>query len=77
MLCNIKMNLLPLALLVVVILTIIRVFTLKTEEYTRALDGEYVGTRNSRRVADFFHVCSPSSGGCDRGTLPVKGLPIA
>ena len=41
------MNLLPLALLVVVIVAMIRVFTLKTEEYTRALDGEYVDTRNS------------------------------
>lgn len=71
------MNLLPVALLIIVIVAIIRVSTLKTEEYTRALDGEYVDTRNSRRVGDFFHVCSPSSGGCDRGTLPLKGLPIA
>ena len=71
------MNLIRVAFLIVVIVAIIRVSTMKAENYTRALDGEYVDTRNSRRVADFFHVCSPSSGGCDRGTLPLKGLPIA
>lgn len=71
------MNLIRVAFLVVVIVAIIRLSTMKAENYTRALDGEYVDTRNSRRVADFFHVCSPSSGDCDRGTLPLEGLPIA
>lgn len=64
-----------LAILLVVILVAIRV--MYSEKYTRVLDDAYVPTRNTRRVSDFFHVCSPESGGCDRGTFPVEALPLA
>ena len=51
---------------------------LMTEKYTRALDDAYISTRNARRVASYFHVCSPGSmEDCDRGTYPFDGLPIA
>jgi hypothetical protein len=73
MLCTIKMY--RLAVLLIIVLVIVRV--MYYEKYTRALDDAHVPTRNSRRVSGVFNVCSPESGGCDRTTFPVEGLPLA
>lgn len=73
MLCTNKMY--RLAILLVIILIIVRVTYY--EKYTRALDGAYAPTRNSRRVSDAFNVCSPESKDCNRIVYPVEGLPLA
>lgn len=61
---------------VLLLFAILRV--LMTEKYQPALGDAYISTRNARRVADYFHTCSPGSmEDCDRGTYPFEGLPIA
>ena len=73
MLCTNKMY--RLAILLVIAFIIARMTYY--EKYTRALDGAYAPTRNSRRVSNVFNVCSPESSACDRTTFPVEGLPLA
>lgn len=75
MLCTNKMYRRLAVLLLIIILVTVRV--MYYEKYTRALDGAYAPTRNSRRVSDVFNVCSPESSACDRTTFPVEGLPLA
>lgn len=62
-------------LLLIIILVTVRV--MYYEKYTRALEGSYVPTINSRRVSGVFNTCSPESRGCDRTVFPVEGLPLA